>query len=466
MASKQADLTVIGSGPCGYVSAIRAAQFGMKVIVVEKAELGGVCLNWGCIPAKALLRSAEVYNLLKKAAEFGLRADTLQFDFPKIIQRSRAAAERLSRGVAFLFRKNGVETVMGRGVLGPGPMVHVLDETGNEVAEIQSRYILLATGARPRQLPFAPFDGETILSSTDAMLLQQPPKSLLIVGAGAIGMEFADFYASFGTDVTLVELLPHILPMEDTEIATAIRCVFLKRKIRMFAQTSLKKVELHSNEVTAWLEGPKGEKTVRAEKMLVSVGVTPNVENLGLKEAGVALEAGHVRTNPRYQTNVPSVYAVGDLIGPPYLAHVASAQGIVAVEHMAGLDVRPLDLNAIPGAVYTHPQVARVGLTEEQAREQGLAMKIGTFPFSANGKALTSGETAGLVKLIFDAETGRLVGGHVVGENAAELIGEITVARTHEATFSSLLKTVHSHPTLSEAIMEAAAAANGEAIHI
>ncbi len=466
MAKRQADLTIIGSGPGGYVPAIRAAQLGMKVLVVEKAELGGVCLNWGCIPAKALLRSAEVYGLLKRTGEFGLEAEKIGFDFPKIIQRSRAAAEKLSKGVAFLFRKNNVEVVRGQAILGANRTVSVLNESGEQTDEIESKYILLATGAQPRELPFAPFDHKKILSSTDAMLLPEPPKSLLIVGAGAIGMEFADFYNSFGTDVTVVELLPHILPMEDAEIASALRRVFLKRKIKMLTQASLNKVETSDNGVQALLETPKGEKNVTAEKMLVAVGVTPNVENLGLAEAGVAVEKGHVRVSEFYQTSVPAVYAVGDLIGPPYLAHVASAEGITAVEHMAGLDVQPLDYNAIPGAVYTHPQVARVGLTEEQAKEQGLEIKIGKFPFTANGKALTNGETAGLVKLIFDAKYGELLGGHVVGENAAELVGELALARSHEATALSILKTVHSHPTLSEAIMEAAGDANGEAIHI
>ncbi len=462
----QADLTIIGSGPGGYVSAIRAAQLGMKVLVVEKAELGGICLNWGCIPAKALLRSAEVYQLLKNAEEFGLIAENLRFDFKKIIQRSRDGADRLSKGVAFLFRKNKVEVANGRGILSGGHTVSVVNDNGEQTDEIESKYILLATGARPRELPFAPFDGKAILTSTDAMLLHEPPKSLLIVGAGAIGMEFADFYNSFGTEVTIVELLPHILPAEDAEIANAVRRVFLKRRVKMFTKATLKNVEIGDDGVQALLETPKGENTLTAEKMLVAVGVAPNTENLGLAEAGVSMENGHVKVTDFYQTSVPSVYAVGDLIGPPYLAHVASAEGITAVEHMAGLDIQPLDYNAIPGAVYTHPQVARVGLTEEQAKERGLDVKIGKFPFTANGKALTNGETAGLVKLIFDAKYGELIGGHVVGENAAELIGEIALARTHEATYLSILKTVHSHPTMSEAIMEAAGDANGEAIHI
>ncbi|NOY77313.1 MAG: dihydrolipoyl dehydrogenase [Calditrichaeota bacterium] len=462
----QADLAVVGGGPGGYVAAIRASQLGLKTVVIEKADLGGICLNWGCIPAKTLLRSAEVYNLMKKAGTFGLSAENLSFDFPKIIQRSRKAAEKLSRGVGFLFKKNHIETVSGAGVLADDQSIQVLDASGKELARVKSKYVLLATGAHPNQLPFAPFDGVRILSSTDALTLDKPPKSLLIVGAGAIGIEFADFYQTFGTQITLVELLPHVLPMEDEEIATVLHRSFLKRKIKIFTRSKITGVEMGADSITAQIETPKGPQEIVAEKMLVSVGVSPNSANLGLEKAGIQTEKGFIRTNEMYQTSVPSVYAVGDLIGPPYLAHVASAEGMIAVEHMAGRDVKPLDYHSIPGAVYAHPQVARVGLTEAEAREQGFDVKVGKFPFTANGKAVASGETTGLVKLVFDAKYGELLGGHIVGENASELLGEMTLAKSHEATHLSILKTVHSHPTLSEAIMEAAGDALGEAIHI
>jgi len=466
MKTIQADLAIVGGGPGGYVAAIRASQLGMKTVVIEKDDLGGICLNWGCIPAKALLRSAEVYNLMKNADTFGLSAGNLSFDFPKIIQRSRKAAEKLSRGVGFLFKKNHIETISGTGVLADDRSIQVLDASGKESARVKSKYILLATGAHPNQLPVAPFDGARILSSTNALVLKEPPKSLLIVGAGAIGIEFADFYQTFGTQITLVELLPHVLPMEDEEIATVLHRSFLKRKMKIFTRSKIMGVEIGADSVIARVETPKGLQEIVAEKMLVSVGVSPNSANLGLEKVGIQTEKGFIRTNEMYQTSVPSVYAVGDLIGPPYLAHVASAEGITAVEHMAGRDVKPLDYQSIPGAVYAHPQVARVGLTEKEATEQGFEVKIGKFPFTANGKAVTSGEITGLVKLVFDARYGELLGGHIVGESAAELLGEMTLAKSHEATHLSILKTVHSHPTLSEAIMEAAGDALGEAIHI
>ncbi len=466
MKTVHVDLAIVGGGPGGYVAAIRASQLGMKVLVVEKDALGGICLNWGCIPAKALLRSAEVYNLMKKADSFGLSAGDISFDFPKIIQRSRKAADRLSRGVGFLFKKNHVETISGTGFLTDDRSIRVLDASGEETTRVKPKYILLATGAHPNQLPFASFDGTRILSSTDALVLKEPPKSLLIVGAGAIGIEFADFYRTFGTEITIVELLPHVLPMEDEEIATVLHRSFQKRKMKIFTNSRITAVEIGSDSVTARVETPKGPQEIVAEKMLVSVGVSPNSANLGLEKLDIQTEKGLIRTNEMYQTSEPSVYAVGDLIGPPYLAHVASAEGITAVEQMAGLDVKPLDYHSIPGAVYAHPQVARVGLTEKEAKEQGFQVKIGKFPFSANGKAVTDGDITGLVKLVFDAKYGEFLGGHIVGESASELLGEITLAKSHEATHLSILKTVHSHPTLSEAIMEAAADALDEAIHI
>jgi len=466
MKTVQVDLAIVGGGPGGYVAAIRASQLGMKVLVVERDTLGGICLNWGCIPAKALLRSAEVYNLMKKADSFGLSAGNLSFDFPKIIQRSRKAAGRLSRGVGFLFKKNNVETIFGTGFLTEDGNIRVLDVSGEETARVKSKYILLATGAHPNQLPFAPFDGTRVLSSTDALVLKEPPRSLLIVGAGAIGIEFADFYRTFGTEITIVELLPHILPLEDEEIATVLHRSFQKRKMKILTGSKITGVEIGENSVTAQVETPKGPQEIVAEKMLVSVGVSPNSANLGLEKAGIQTEKAFIRRNEMYQTSEPSIYAVGDLIGPPYLAHVASAEGITAVEHMAGLDVKPLDYTSIPGAIYAHPQVARVGLTEKEARKQGFDVKIGRFPFTANGKAVTSGETTGLVKLIFEAKSGELLGGHIVGENASELLGELTLAKSHSLTHLSIRKTVHSHPTLSEAIMEASSDALGEAIHI
>ncbi len=461
------DLVIIGSGPGGYVGAIRAAQLGMKTAIVEKDKLGGICLNWGCIPTKALLKNAEIYKLFQKSEEFGISYDNLRFDFSKIIRRSREVSDKISRGVGFLMKKNKVTVFSGTGKLTSRDRVEIFGPDQKLKDTLTASRIMIATGARPRTLPGVVFDGKRIIGSTEAMVMPQVPKSLLVIGAGAIGVEFAYFYNTFGSSVTVVEMMPAILPIEDKEISDLLAKSFKKNGIQLLTGTKVVSLKAEEDGVRAVLENSKGEQSeTRAEVALMAVGVMGNTEGLGLEKLGIKVERGSIPVNSDFQTNIPGVYAIGDVIGPPWLAHVASAEAISAIEGMAGLKGR-LQVNYlnIPGCTYCQPQVASIGLTEEKAHEKGYQLKIGRFPFSASGKAKATGETEGLVKLIFDAKYGELLGAHLLGSEATEMIAELGLAKNLEATYEEIFKTVHAHPTLSEAVMDAAADAVGESIN-
>jgi dihydrolipoamide dehydrogenase len=462
------DLIVIGSGPGGYVAAIRAAQLGMKTAIVEKDRLGGICLNWGCIPTKALLKNAEIYKLFKKSEEFGISHDNLRFDFSKIVDRSRAVADKSAKGVNFLMKKNNIAVFSGSGKLSAKNTVEVYDSDQQPKETLTASKVMLATGARAKALPGIPIDGSRVISSTEAMILREVPKTMLIIGAGAIGVEFAYFYNAFGTLVTLVEMMPNILPIEDHEISEQLARSFKKNGIQILTQSKVSSLKVGSDGIESTVQNAKGESNqIKADVALMAVGVTGNIEGLGLEAVGVKVEKGHIPVNSEFQTNQPGIYAIGDVIGPPWLAHVASAEGISAVEGMAGFEERlKVAYETIPGCTYCQPQVASIGLTEQKAREKGYQVKIGKFPFSASGKARATGETDGLVKLVFDAKYGELLGAHILGSEATEMIAELGLAKNLEATYQEIFKTVHAHPTLSEAIMEAAAAAAGEAINL
>lgn len=464
MENKQYDIAIIGGGPGGYVAAIRAAQLGLKTAVIEKDKLGGVCLNWGCIPTKALLKNAEIYNHFKHAAEFGISYENLQFDFKKIIKRSRDVALRNSKGVEYLFKKHKIDLISGYGkIIGKGKIE--VSKDGKPVETIEAKHIIVATGARPCSIPGVEIDRKKIISSSEAMILQEPPKSMLIIGAGAIGVEFAYFYNTFGTKVTLVEMMPSILPIEDKEITKLLESNLKKAGIEIFADTKVEKVIVGDN-VKLSVSTRDGSKEIAGDVALMAIGVRGNVENVGLDEIGVKYEKSFIKVNEYYRTNIDGIYAIGDIIGSPLLAHVASAEGITCVEAIAGKNPPVVDYENIPGCTYCQPQVASIGLTEDKAIEQGYELKIGRFPFAASGKARAIGETDGLVKLIFDAKYGGLLGAHILGSDATEMIAELGVAKTLDTTAHELIKTVHAHPTLSEAVMEAAANALGEAIHI
>ncbi len=462
------DLIVIGGGPGGYVAAIRAAQLGMQVALVERETLGGVCLNWGCIPTKALLRNAELYRLMQRGAEFGLLCDNLRFDFSKIIARSRRVANRLAKGVAFLMRKNKIQVFQGHGRLAGAGVVAVQGAPEAPDATLRAPHIILATGARPRPLPGLPFDHPQVLSSTEALLLQDVPASLVIIGAGAVGVEFAYFYNTFGSHVTLIEMLPQILPQEDSEISELLQESLTKQGIKLLVHSRVESAELTPTGVQVQVQTADGgqTETVEGSKVLVSTGVQGNIEELGLETASVQSAHGFIPVDAQCRTNVPGIYAVGDLNGPPCLAHVATAEAIATVETIAGHDSPGVNRQNIPACTYCQPQVASVGLTEQAALEAGRTIRVGRFPFMANGKALAIGEREGLVKVIFDADSDELLGAHILGSEATDLIAEVGIARTLETTHYEILKTVHAHPTLSEAIMEAVGNAYDEAIHI
>ena len=466
-ASAHFDLVVIGSGPGGYTAAIRAAQLKMKVAIVERDKLGGICLNWGCIPTKALLKNAELFQLFQKSDEWGISVDNLRFDFSKIVKKSRNAANRLNKGVEFLMKKNSIATYFGTARLSGAGVVQILGPDQQLQDTLEAGRVLLATGARPRTLPGVDFDGQKVIWSTEALVLPAPPKSMIIIGAGAIGVEFAYFYNTFGTDVTLVEMMPQILPVEDKEIADLLAKSLRKSRIKIMTETkvsSLAKTDIGVEVTVETLQGQKSQ--LSAELALMSIGVRGNHEGLGLEQLGVRLNKDFIQVDGDYQTNVPGIYAIGDVIGSPLLAHVASAEGISAVEGMAGTEDRTKVIyENIPGCTYCQPQVASLGLTEEKARQKGYSLKIGRFPFRANGKAIAIGETEGLVKLIFDAGYGELLGAHILGAEATEMIAELAVAKNLEATYQEILHTVHAHPTLTEAVMEAAGDAYGESIN-
>jgi dihydrolipoamide dehydrogenase len=460
------EIIVIGGGPGGYVAAIRAAQLGKKVALVEREELGGICLNWGCIPTKSLLRSAEVFSLIKNSQRFGINVKEFTADYPKVIQRSRQVASRLSRGVSYLMKKNGIETISGTARIVDGNSVIVQGKNGQGSQKIESDYILIATGARPRDIPGLEIDGKRVLSSREAMLLEEIPESIVIIGAGAIGVEFAYFFNTFGSQVTLVEMLLNILPLEDEEISRELEKSFKKKGISIFVGSRVDRIRQEKTDLKIFLNQKGQEETLLAERILLAVGVRGNVEGLGLEDLGIITEKGWVKVNDYYQTEVPNIYAIGDVIGAPWLAHVASAEGIIAVEHIAGKEVTPVDYKNIPGCIYCNPQVASVGLTEKKAIEMGYKVKVGRFPVRANGKALALGEIEGFVKMIYDEEYGELLGCHIIGPEATELISEITLARTVESTYHEIQRTIHPHPTLSEIIVEATGDAFGDAIHI
>ncbi len=462
--SQQYDIAIIGSGPGGYVAAIRASQLGLKTALIERENLGGVCLNWGCIPTKALLKNAEVIETFKHARDYGISYDNFSFDFGKIIQRSRKVATINSKGVEFLMNKNKIDVHYGNAeITGPGS----IQLTGKEgKSTVSAKNIIVATGGRPRPLPGADFDGDKIISSREAMSLDKQPESLVIVGAGAIGVEFAYFYNSIGTKVTIIEMLDSLLPIEDREITSVLEKNFKKSKIDVHTSTKVESVKTSANGVELTYSKDGKSETIKADKVLVAIGVQGNVENLGLEKAGVQVERGFIKTNEWYETNIKGIYAIGDIIGPPLLAHVASHEGTICVEKIAGKTPHALDYESIPGCTYCQPQVASIGLTEEKAKAAGYEIKVGKFPYAASGKARAIGEREGMVKLIFDKKYGELLGAHIIGAEATELIAELGLAKTLESTAVDLLNTVHAHPTLSEMIMEAAGDSLGEAVHI
>jgi dihydrolipoamide dehydrogenase len=466
--ANQYQIAVLGGGPGGYVAAIRAAQLGFKTAVIDTQPLGGICLNWGCIPTKSLLKNVEIYDNIKNHGEdFGISAKELSFDFSRIIKRSRDISDRITKNVEILIKKNKIERFKYYGKLASKNQIDLYDEKEKKVESITAEKIIIATGARPRAFESIPVDKKMIITSTEAMNLSEQPMELIVIGAGAIGVEFAYFYSVLGTKVTIIEMLDNILPIEDKEVSQALEKNFKKRGIEILTKTSVKKAEVKGKKVKVTVEMNGETKELTADKVLSAIGVTGNVEGFGLEELGVELYKNHIKVDKStYETNVKGIYAIGDVIGPPWLAHVASAEGIHCVEKIKGLNHPNIIYENIPGCTYCQPQVASVGLTEQKAKDEGYEIKVGKFPFLASGKAFAIGEREGFVKLIVDAKYGEILGAHIIGSEATELIAEIGLAKSVEATAESILKTVHAHPTLSESIMEAAAAAYGEAIHI
>lgn len=462
------DLIVIGSGPGGYVAAIRASQLGMKVAVVERESLGGICLNWGCIPTKALLKSAQVFNYVNHAEDYGIKVENASVNFDGMIKRSRDVANGMSKGINFLFRKNKITTLEGTGKLLRGKKVEVTDADGNK-KEYSAEHIMVATGARAKELPSLPIDGKKVIEYRKAMSMDKQPKSMVVVGAGAIGVEFAYFYNSIGTEVTIVEFLEQgVVPREDPDVSKELAKVYKRYGIKVMANTSVESVDTKGRGCKVTVKNRKDGKTeeIKCDVVLSAAGVTPNTENIGLEALGIKTDRGTIQVDEFYRTNVSGIYAIGDVLAGPALAHVASAEGIICVEKIAGLDPEPLDYNNIPACTYCVPEVASVGYTEAAAKEAGYDIKVGKFPFSASGKASAAGAKEGFVKVIFDAKYGEWLGAHMIGYNVTEMIAEVVAARKLETTGHEIIKSVHPHPTMSEAVMEAAAAAYGEVIHL
>ncbi|KAF2516283.1 dihydrolipoyl dehydrogenase [Flavobacterium salilacus subsp. salilacus] len=459
------DVIVLGSGPGGYVTAIRASQLGLKVAIVEKENLGGICLNWGCIPTKALLKSAQVFDYLKHASDYGLTIKEFDKDFGAVIARSRGVADGMSKGVQFLMKKNKIEVIYGTGKVKPGKKVDVTDADG-KTSEISADHIIIATGARSRELPNLPQDGKKVIGYRQAMTLTEQPKSMIVVGSGAIGVEFAHFYNAMGTDVTIVEFMPNVVPVEDEDISKQFERSLKKSGIKVMTNSSVEKLDTSGKGVKATVKTAKGEEILEADIVLSAVGIKSNIENIGLEEVGIATDKDKILVNDYYQTNIPGYYAIGDVVPGQALAHVASAEGILCVEKIAGLHVEPIDYGNVPGCTYATPEIASVGLTEKQAKEKGYELKIGKFPFSASGKAKAAGTPDGFVKVIFDAKYGEWLGCHMIGAGVTDMIAEAVVARKLETTGHEILKAIHPHPTMSEAVMEAVADAYGEVIHL
>ena len=458
------DLIVIGSGPGGYVAAIRASQLGLKTAVVERESLGGICLNWGCIPTKALLKSAQVFDYLNHASDYGITVKEASPDFGAIVKRSRDVADNMSKGVQFLLKKNTIDVINGTARLKEKGTIEV-DDNGKK-ADYQAKHIIIATGARTRELPTMPLDGKKIIGYREALVLPKLPKKMVVVGSGAIGSEFAYFYQAMGTEVTLVEFLPNVVPLEDEEVSKALQRSFKKMGMKVMTESEVTAVDTKGTGCTVVIKTQKGEEKIDCDVVLSAVGIIANIENIGLEEMGIATDKGKILVNDYYETNIPSFYAIGDCAPHHALAHVASAEGIICVEKIAGHSPEALNYNNIPGCTYCQPEVASVGYTEKTAKEAGYELKIGKFPFSASGKASAAGHKDGFVKLIFDAKYGELLGGHMIGYNVTEMIAEIVAVRKLETTGEELIKTIHPHPTMSEAIMEAAAAAYDEVIHL
>lgn len=465
MSSTKFDLIVLGSGPGGYVSAIRASQLGLKTAIVEAEELGGICLNWGCIPTKALLKSAQVFEYISHASDYGIQVSGAEADFGAMVKRSRGVADGMSKGVQFLMKKNKIEILSGWGKIQPGKKVEVTDTNGIKTV-YAADHIIIATGARARELPTLKIDNEKVIGYRKAMTLEKQPKSMVVVGSGAIGVEFAYFYNSIGTKVTIVEFMDRIVPVEDEEVSKALEKIYKKSGITVMTSSEVTKVDTKGAGCKVTVKTAKGEEVIECEVVLSAAGVLSNLENIGLEEVGILVDKGKIQVNDYYQTNMPGYYAIGDVVPGPALAHVASAEGIICVEKIAGHHPEPLDYGNIPGCTYCSPEIASVGMTEAKAKAAGYEVRIGKFPFSASGKASAAGAKDGFVKLVFDKKYGEILGAHLIGANVTEMIAEIVAIRKLETTGHELIKTVHPHPTMSEAIMEAAAAAYDEVIHL
>jgi len=460
------DIIVVGSGPGGYVTAIRASQLGLKTAIVEREALGGICLNWGCIPTKALLKSANVFEYLSHASDYGITVKDAKADFSGMVKRSRDVADGMSNGIKFLMKKNKIDVLTGNGKIKANKTVSVTDEAGKSTDYTASKGVIIATGARSRALPNLPQDGKKIIGYRQAMTLKSQPKKMVVVGSGAIGVEFAYFYNAIGTEVTIVEYLPNIVPVEDTDVSKQLEKTFKKSGIKVMTGSSVESVDTSGKQCVVSVKTAKGEDKIECDVVLSAVGIQANIENIGLEEVGIVVDKGRILVDDFYQTNMPGYFAIGDVVPGPALAHVASAEGIVCVEKIAGHHPEAIDYGNIPGCTYCSPEIASVGMTEKAAKEAGIELKIGKFPFSASGKASAAGAKDGFVKLLFDAKYGELLGAHMIGANVTEMIAEIVAIRKLETTGEELIKTIHPHPTMSEAVMEAAAAAYGEVIHL